>query len=338
MGTFTINPITGEFDISGGGGTTIMGTDTQVLFFDGNDNPAGDAELTWDKTTNVLGIKGDIQFAADSGPTEWNIRTANQSNTDKDSNGLFISTGNGNGTGNGSLLSFEGGDGGLSNGAGGGVGLSAGDGNGFGNGGQISLETGFGGAGGGDGGDLNIITNNGFAGGAGGDILVQSGSGGGSGRGGNFVFTAGSSELGNGGSFDLFAGAAGTAGGDALQGGTISFYGGSANDGDETNGIGGDIVFYPGQGQATDGKYKIISPANNIAGILDFDSLATTDKTFTFPNASGTIMLLPAVPADYTVTNGTTDRTFNADATSIDELADVLATLISDLTSAGLLQ
>lgn len=37
----------------------------------------------------------------------------------------------------------------------------------------------------------------------------------------------------------------------------------------------------------------------------------------------------------YTVTNGTTDRTFNADATSIDEIADVLATLIADLQAAG---
>lgn len=35
----------------------------------------------------------------------------------------------------------------------------------------------------------------------------------------------------------------------------------------------------------------------------------------------------------YTVTNGTTDRTFNADSTSLDELADVLATLIADLNT-----
>lgn len=41
---------------------------------------------------------------------------------------------------------------------------------------------------------------------------------------------------------------------------------------------------------------------------------------------------------DYTVTNATTDRSFDADSTTIDELADVLGTLISDLITAGLLQ
>lgn len=46
----------------------------------------------------------------------------------------------------------------------------------------------------------------------------------------------------------------------------------------------------------------------------------------------------PAARPDYTVTNGATDRAFDADATSINELADVLATLISDLQAIGLLQ
>lgn len=51
-----------------------------------------------------------------------------------------------------------------------------------------------------------------------------------------------------------------------------------------------------------------------------------------------TKVTLPGSPADYTITNSTTDRTFNADQTTIDELADVLATLIADLTATGLLQ
>lgn len=51
-----------------------------------------------------------------------------------------------------------------------------------------------------------------------------------------------------------------------------------------------------------------------------------------------TIMTLPTSPADYTVTNVTTDRTYDANSTTIDELADVLGTLIADLTSLGLLQ
>jgi hypothetical protein len=39
----------------------------------------------------------------------------------------------------------------------------------------------------------------------------------------------------------------------------------------------------------------------------------------------------------YTPTNGTTDRSFDANATTLDEIADVLATLINDLKNAGLL-
>lgn len=44
-------------------------------------------------------------------------------------------------------------------------------------------------------------------------------------------------------------------------------------------------------------------------------------NTFTFSAAA----------SDYTVTNATTDRTFDANATSIHELADVVATMIDDL-------
>jgi len=46
----------------------------------------------------------------------------------------------------------------------------------------------------------------------------------------------------------------------------------------------------------------------------------------------------PQARPDYTVTNGTVDRSFNADSTTSDELADILATLIADLISYGLLQ
>lgn len=46
--------------------------------------------------------------------------------------------------------------------------------------------------------------------------------------------------------------------------------------------------------------------------------------------------LIPASPQTYSVTNLTTDRTYDANSTSIDELADVLGTLISDLRTLGL--
>lgn len=40
----------------------------------------------------------------------------------------------------------------------------------------------------------------------------------------------------------------------------------------------------------------------------------------------------------YTVTNLSTDRTYDADATSTAELADVLGTLITDLKSTGAIE
>lgn len=46
-----------EWQTCGGGGT-ISGTDTHVLFFDGTDNPAGEAGLTYNKTTDTITVAG----------------------------------------------------------------------------------------------------------------------------------------------------------------------------------------------------------------------------------------------------------------------------------------
>ena len=43
------------------------------------------------------------------------------------------------------------------------------------------------------------------------------------------------------------------------------------------------------------------------------------------------------IAVTYTITNGTTDRTYDADATSTAELADILYTLIQDLKLLGLI-
>jgi hypothetical protein len=47
------------FIVPGGGGGTPGGSDTQVQFNDGGAF-AGDADLTWNSSTNVLGVGGDI--------------------------------------------------------------------------------------------------------------------------------------------------------------------------------------------------------------------------------------------------------------------------------------
>lgn len=51
------------------------------------------------------------------------------------------------------------------------------------------------------------------------------------------------------------------------------------------------------------------------------------------------INLLLATTASWgTISNVTTDRTYDADSTTTDELADVLGTLISDLRTKGVIQ
>jgi hypothetical protein len=68
----------------------------------------------------------------------------------------------------------------------------------------------------------------------------------------------------------------------------------------------------------------------------------TNSKAITIGSSASTLGFFgqtPAVrPSAYTASNVTTDRSYDADATSIDEIADVLGTLITDLKNLGLLQ
>jgi hypothetical protein len=58
---------------------------------------------------------------------------------------------------------------------------------------------------------------------------------------------------------------------------------------------GGNVEFYTGKGASgyRNGIFRFYDAANNwnYGGILDFSLISTTDKTFTFPNASGTLAL-----------------------------------------------
>lgn len=49
-------------------------------------------------------------------------------------------------------------------------------------------------------------------------------------------------------------------------------------------------------------------------------------------------LLLSGSGQTYTVTNGTIDRAYDANATTINELADVLSTLIADLKTSGTIE
>jgi hypothetical protein len=73
---FKFNPFTGTLDevSAGGGGGTPGGSDTYVQFNDGGSTFGGDVDFTWNKTTNVLGITGDINLS-DGGTYTTTLQT-----------------------------------------------------------------------------------------------------------------------------------------------------------------------------------------------------------------------------------------------------------------------
>lgn len=78
-------------------------------------------------------------------------------------------------------------------------------------------------------------------------------------------------------------------------------------------------------------------------GTLTAYSTSTEQEAIAWDGDSGGVKLgfygtTPvAQSAAYTVTNGTTDRSYDANSTTLDEVADVLGTLISDLQAVGLI-
>lgn len=110
----------------------------------------------------------------------------------------------------------------------------------------------------------------------------------------------------------------------------------------------------------TDGRGKILTLWNISAFNATFtheDGASTATNRFLLPNAANIVIgpneglqlwyddvltrwrgyrIASAVSGTYTPTNVTTDRSYDANATTIDELADVLGTLIADLQTRGL--
>ena len=74
--SYRFNPFTGTLDDigSGGGGGSPGGSDTYVQFNDGGSTFGGDVDFTWNKTTNVLGITGDINLS-DGGTYTTTLQT-----------------------------------------------------------------------------------------------------------------------------------------------------------------------------------------------------------------------------------------------------------------------
>lgn len=206
-------------------GSTITGLDTQVLFFDGADTPAGDPGLTYNKTTNAVTIDNliidgaNISTSDATTPSNITIATGDSTSGNNTGGNLTVTTGAGSGTGGGGEINFLSGTGGAT-GAGGDLNFSAGN-SGDSSGGNLSFQ----------GGEPTVGNN------TGGGITFIAGPGLGSGTGGNIRFTAGPPDSG------------------------------------------------------TKGKLFFKDGGSTVSAILDTETLATSDKTFTFPNLSGTFAL-----------------------------------------------
>ncbi len=70
------------------------------------------------------------------------------------------------------------------------------------------------------------------------------------------------------------------------------------------------------------------------AGVFEFDG---TDFFATPVATRKKMVLAPTAPSAYTPTNVTTDRAYDANATTLDEIADVLGTLIADLQATKII-
>lgn len=81
------------------------------------------------------------------------------------------------------------------------------------------------------------------------------------------------------------------------------------------------------------GTINVADAANIVLGTSTGTKIGTaTTQKLGFFNKTPVVQ-----PAAYTTSNVTTDRTYDANSTTVDELADVLGTLIADLQSLGLI-
>jgi hypothetical protein len=121
------------------------------------------------------------------------------------------------------------------------------------------------------------------------ELLIQGSSGSETaGLGGGLILKGGpgATEAG-GGTVEIKGGDGGSTSGD---GGDVAITGGLSPDND-----GGNIALTPGTGHVANGVLKLTDPTSAKSAILDMSDLATADKTFTFPNKSGTFALLDDV-------------------------------------------
>jgi hypothetical protein len=103
--------------------------------------------------------------------------------------------------------------------------------------------------------------------------------------------------------------------------------------------VGGAVTLRGGDAEDTGGNCTIRPGTGTAQGVLDLQNGAGTSRFKVNSTGIGFFNVGPVARASaYTPTNVTTDRSYDANATTVDELADVLGTLIADLQAYGLLQ
>ncbi len=174
--------------------------------------------------------------------------------------------------------------------------IFSGAGNGVASGGDLSLRAGNSGSQG-SGGNVNLLGGRSVTNGVGGQASVMGGDGAGANNGGDVDLTGGAAgATGDGGVIVLLAGEGGNTTG---NGGNVFIAGGRANGG---GGNGGNLVLRGGikNGAGLVGHIWIEDGTSFINAILNTSLLATSDKTFTFPNQSGTFALLSDISTSVT--------------------------------------
>lgn len=189
--------------------------------------------------------------------------------------------------------------------------VTGGSGGATGDGGWITFHGGVGGSTSGLGGLLEFRAGAGGPNSAGGNYVANAGAGHGTGNGGFASLGAGDAldgdGSGNGGDAIL---SAGFANGLTGNGGDAIF---EAGDGAlNGNGNGGNVLLQPGlgNGSGVDGFIKLFQNADSAyAAKLDLSLISSSDKTFTFPNTTGTIALTSNIP---TTASGAYSPTFTS--------------------------
>ncbi len=293
-----------------GGGSGSPGSPTNSVQYNGAGSFSGSSQFLYNGTDTITLTDPSQFFIETSGDgISLNIDTSSGTTAGSTGGALDIVLGDGHTTGAGGLYSLITGNGGAT-GVGGSISLTAGGGGATsGAGGAVSITSGSGTNGDSAGGAVIIDAGNGHGNDVGGDLTFTGGNGGATGNGGNGTFTggAGGATSGNGGTFEITGGNATTSG----SGGTTYITGGN---GAGASGDGGTVLITAGSkaGSGTAGVIKLKSQGATFGAILEPGNITASDKTFTFPNTSGTLALTGGTVAltvgTTTIASGTTTR------------------------------